>query len=68
MGNKNILITGAGGFLGRNLTEHLGAGKCAYSVFAAWHSDLDKLDTDIIKKDPSIRTCRVSGARPATGK
>ena len=43
---KAILITGAGGFVGRNLTEHL-TGK--YHVYPMQHHDLDLLNADAVQ-------------------
>ena len=44
----NILITGAGGFVGKTLTEYLKDKE--YSVFATRHSELDLLDVDKVSK------------------
>jgi GDP-L-fucose synthase len=43
----NIMITGAGGFVGRNLQEHLAP---KYDIFAATHTDLDLLDANAVKE------------------
>ena len=43
---KHILITGAGGFVGRNLTEHL-TGK--YHIYPMQHHDLDLLNADAVQ-------------------
>ena len=45
---KNILITGAGGFVGKTLAEYLTDKE--YSVFATRHSELDLLDADKVSK------------------
>lgn len=47
---KNILITGAGGFAGRNLAEHLSGRKDLCRVFAARHADLDLMDERAVEK------------------
>lgn len=47
--NKKILITGAGGFAGKNLSEYF-TGKDGYDVLAARHADLDLLDEGAVKK------------------
>lgn len=47
---KRILVTGAGGFAGRNLAEHLGGRKDLCRVFAARHADLDLLDEKAVGK------------------
>jgi nucleoside-diphosphate-sugar epimerase len=47
MESKNILITGAGGFIGRNLTEYF-VGK--YNIFAPNHASLNLLDENIVMK------------------
>lgn len=64
---KNILITGAGGFVGRNLHEHLGS---KYNVFAATRKELDLLNEDkvaeyIQKRDIHciIHCANVGGSR-----
>lgn len=44
--NKRILITGAGGFVGRNLAEYL---KEKYSVFPVTHSELELTDESAVK-------------------
>lgn len=40
---KNIVITGSGGFIGKNLTEYLGY---KYNVYSVSHNDLDLLNMD----------------------
>ena len=42
----NILITGAGGFVGRNLSEYLSLGN---SVYTLRHQDLDLLDANAVE-------------------
>ena len=49
MAKKNILVTGAGGFAGRNISEYLGAKQDKYRVFAARHADLELLDEKAVK-------------------
>lgn len=44
---KKILITGAGGFIGRNLKEYL---EKEYNVVALTRKDLDLLDTEQVKR------------------
>jgi len=51
MNNNRILITGAGGFIGKSLTEYL---KISHTVFAAKHSDLELLELESIKKYTEI--------------
>lgn len=46
---RKILITGAGGFAGKNLSEYFG-GKDGYEVLATRHADLDLLDEGAVKK------------------
>lgn len=48
MSRKKILITGAGGFAGKNLSEYFG-GKDGYEVLATRHADLDLLDEVAVK-------------------
>ncbi|MFH1711531.1 MAG: NAD(P)-dependent oxidoreductase [Nanoarchaeota archaeon] len=43
---KNILITGAGGFIGRNLKEHL---KDKYNLLTPSHLELDLMDSEAVK-------------------
>lgn len=43
---KNIFITGASGFIGRNLKEYLNK---RYSVFAPTHNELDLQDADAVR-------------------
>jgi len=45
---KNILVTGAGGFVGRNISEYLGTEKEKYRVFAARRTELDLLDEEAV--------------------
>jgi len=45
--DKRILITGAGGFVGKNLTEFLSN---KYTVFGAVHKDLDLLDEKAVEE------------------
>ena len=47
---KNILITGAGGFAGRNLAEYLSGRTDFCRVFAARHADLDLMDERAVEK------------------
>ena len=44
---KNILITGSGGFIGKNLKEFLSN---SYNVYAPRSSELDLTDTQIVEK------------------
>ncbi|OGS59599.1 MAG: hypothetical protein A3J79_14245 [Elusimicrobia bacterium RIFOXYB2_FULL_62_6] len=73
MAKKNILITGAGGFIGRNLAEFLGAKKDLYKVFAARHSDLELLDEKAVKtfirakKIDLVLHCSNTGGSRKTG-
>ena len=46
MRRTGILVTGAGGFVGRNLTEHLAD---RYRIFAATHRELDLLDEEAVR-------------------
>ena len=64
---KHVLITGAGGFVGRNLTEHL-AGK--YQVYPLRHHELDLLDADAVadffahnRIDVVVHCAAVGGSR-----
>lgn len=63
----NILITGAGGFVGRNLREYFAP---KYNTFAVTHSALDLLDEKAVKQyitdnkiDFVIHCAAVGGAR-----
>lgn len=63
----NILITGAGGFVGRNLSEHLAP---KFNVFAAKHADLELLDETAVERyvkenriDLIIHCAAVGGSR-----
>lgn len=47
MNKKKILITGAGGFIGRNLKEYLSE---RYDITALTHSELDLIDTFAVEK------------------
>jgi len=65
--NKNILITGAGGFVGRNLYEFL---KDRYNVYGATHKELDVLEQDDVREyinnkkiDVVIHCANVGGSR-----
>ncbi|MBU0952190.1 MAG: NAD(P)-dependent oxidoreductase [Elusimicrobia bacterium] len=57
---KNILITGARGFIGKNLIEHLlSFSSSKYSLFYPYHSELDLLDCEKVQaylKDKKIDT------------
>src|SRR3989344_5719017 len=44
---KNILITGASGFVGRNLVEYLSD---KFNIFAPRHSDLDLMNEDLVRE------------------
>ena len=64
---KAILITGAGGFVGRNLTEHL-TGK--YQVYPLRHHELDLLDAAVVadffahnRIDVVVHCAAVGGSR-----
>jgi GDP-L-fucose synthase len=63
----NILITGAGGFIGRNLKEFLSP---KYNIFAATHDDLELLDDKAVEEyvnghliDVIIHCAAVGGSR-----
>ena len=69
---KNILITGAGGFVGKNLASYLGQ---FYNVFPVTHSDLDCLNEqnvfDFFKNntiDMIIHCATVGGVRGVADK
>jgi len=50
MENKiNVLITGARGFIGKNLCEYFSQNG-RYKVFSPYHNELELLDTDRVKK------------------
>mgnify|MGYP001613393569 FL=1 len=68
--NKNILITGGHGFIGRNLSEYF---MNRHTVFAPSHHELDLLDEDAVKKfikkkriDIIIHGANVGGGRDTT--
>ena len=69
--NLNILITGAGGFIGKNLTEHFS--NVGYNVFGAGHKDLELLDEQAVKsyieknKINFIIHCAATGGSRLTG-
>lgn len=46
---KKVLITGAGGFIGRNVAEYFGSKTDEYRVFSALHAELDLLDEKAVK-------------------
>lgn len=64
---KHVLITGAGGFVGKNLVEQLGS---KYSILAPKRSELDLLDENQVRKyfeanniDVVIHAAVVGGSR-----
>ena len=64
---KRILITGAEGFIGRNLSEYL---KGFYEIFATNHHDLELLNTDRVrdfiednKIDIIVHSASIGGTR-----
>ncbi len=66
----NVLITGARGFIGRNLVEFLGREKESYSLFSPYHKELDLTDegkvADYVKRngiDIIIHCANVGGSR-----
>jgi GDP-L-fucose synthase len=66
----NVFITGARGFVGRNLVEHLSLSTTKYALFYPYHKELDLLDeekvTDFIAKnkiDIIIHCASVGGSR-----
>ncbi|MFA6489909.1 MAG: NAD-dependent epimerase/dehydratase family protein [Candidatus Micrarchaeia archaeon] len=66
---QNILITGASGFIGRNLAEHLGS---RYGVSAPASAELDLLDAAAVEKfvknggfDAVVHCANKGGARNA---
>ncbi len=69
--NLNILITGAGGFIGKNLSEYLVAND--YNVFSASHKDLELLNEESVKnyieknKINFIIHCAATGGSRLTG-
>lgn len=71
MNNKRILITGAGGFIGKNLSEYLVANN--YNVFSASHKDLELLNQESVKnyitknKINFIIHCAATGGSRLTG-
>jgi len=67
--SKNILITGAGGFIGKNLVEHL-KDKSEYSLFYPYHKELELLDAGAVsdyvktnKIDIIIHCANIGGSR-----
>lgn len=67
MNKKTIFITGAGGFIGRNLTEQLGK---KYNLLAPRHKELDLLDEKAVdsffkknKIDVVINCAVIGGSR-----
>lgn len=69
--NLNILITGAGGFIGKNLSEYLVAN--GYNVFSANHKELELLDKESVEnyleknKINFIVHCAATGGSRLTG-
>ncbi len=66
----NLFITGARGFVGRNLVEYLGQFQSKYALFYPYHKDLELADPDkvssFIKKcniDVIIHCASVGGSR-----
>jgi GDP-L-fucose synthase len=66
----NILITGSGGFIGRNLSEHLGSAPLKYALFCPPRNKLDLLDAaktcEFIRKNKIelvIHCANVGGSR-----
>lgn len=67
---KNILITGARGFIGSNLKEYLELAKQEYKVFSPYHNELNLLDENMVKQyilsnkiDVIIHAANVGGNR-----
>jgi nucleoside-diphosphate-sugar epimerase len=65
----NILITGAGGFIGRNLKEYLSPN---YKIFATTHDDLELLDEKAVEEyvndytiDVIVHCAAIGGSRKA---
>ncbi|MEW6008951.1 MAG: NAD(P)-dependent oxidoreductase [Candidatus Omnitrophota bacterium] len=46
---KRIFITGASGFIGKNLLEYLREGGKKYKLFFPYHKELDLMDTDKVR-------------------
>ncbi len=47
---RNVLITGARGFIGKNLVEYLNNKKDKFKIFAPFHVELDLLDERKVEK------------------
>jgi len=67
---QNIFITGARGFIGRNLVEHLSRYPEKYKLFYPYHKDLELLDADKVhdfidsnKIDMIIHCANIGGSR-----
>lgn len=67
---KNILITGARGFIGKNLVEHLNRTPDQYSLFYPYHKELELLDEGKVegfighnKIDTIIHCASIGGSR-----
>jgi GDP-L-fucose synthase len=66
----NIFITGARGFIGRNLVEYLSKESAKYSLFYPYHKDLELLDNEKVSKfiadnkiDVIIHCASIGGSR-----
>ncbi|MDK2820424.1 MAG: hypothetical protein PWP31_389 [Clostridia bacterium] len=70
MGKINILITGCGGFVGRNLSEYFSKQPERYTTYATTHADLELLDVEAVESffnnnhvDVVIHCASVGGTR-----